>query len=191
MSRQAPASSCVEPPVVHALTRPTSTARRWRGRIERVVAARRRVAVATGSGLLAAALTVVALSSLRSAADPAGSPTGRSADAVPMAATGADRSNPVPPPPVDAAGLDPDQRIIALERSSIALPVGVGAFVEVVGFRPTVTGVQAEVIASRVEVVGLTDEAVLVAVDAEAAYTIGEIAAIGRVTVLGRGLPAG
>lgn len=146
--------------------------------------------IATGSGLLAAGLTVAALSSLRSAADSAGPSIGRSDDSITTATTDADRWKPIPPTPVDGVGLDPDKRIIALERSTIALPVAVGAVVEIVGFRPTVTDVRAEVIAPRAEVIGLTDEAVLVAVDAEAAYSVGEIAAVGQVTLLGREMHA-
>lgn len=170
------------------LTRPSSRARRLRGRVDRLRTAWRRGAVAAGAGLLAAGATVAVLSQ-----PPAAPPQAhRSESATDEGASGPapDVDPPLPTSPGRAA-LDEDLRILALDRSTIALPVSVGSVVEVIGLRPTVTDVHAEVIAGRAEVVGVTDQAILVAVDAEAAHTAAEIAAVGRVTILGRDASAG
>ncbi|MDH3301389.1 MAG: hypothetical protein OES24_12865 [Acidimicrobiia bacterium] len=170
------------------LTRPMSAARRLRGRLDRLRLAWRRVAIATGTGLLAAGVTVAWLSARSTPPFPAHRSTEPADDPLfePESATGQ--------PPKASSGraeLDENLRILALDRSTIALPVSVGSVVEVLGLRPTVADVQAEVITARADVVGMTDEAILVAVDADAAYTAAEIAAVGRVTILGRDVPAG
>lgn len=175
----APHQSTVVPP----LTRPTSTANRLRGRLGRLRLAWRRVAIATGAGLLAAGLTTTWLEAAPRTSQRSAPP--RAATDSPTAA-GADTVGSGPPPV-----LADDQRILALDRSTIALPVTVGDVVELIGLRPSVADVQADVVAARVEVVGLTEQAILLAVDADAAYEAAEIAAVGRVTILGRQQPSG
>lgn len=175
-----PHQSTVVPP----LTRPTSTANRLRGRLGRLRLAWRRVAIATGAGLLAAGLTTAWLEAAPRTSEPNAPPRAAADDAPTAAGAGNVGSG---PPPV----LADDQRILALDRSAIALPVTVGDVVDLIGLRPSVADVQAEVVAERVEVVGLTEQAILVAVDADAAYEAAEIAAVGRVTILGRGQPSG
>ena len=183
-------SASVETPT-RTLTRPSSRSHRLRGRADRLRATWLRAVGAVGVGLVAAALTVAGLSAHRSDPDDQG-----------PAVAGADELDHRPEAESDASatvgavadGVGPlahDQRILALERSAIVLPVSVGSTVEVVGFLSSVTDVEAEVIATRAEVVGVTDQAVLVALGAEAAYRAGEIAAVGRVTILGREHPPG
>lgn len=174
--------------VAPTLTRPTSAARRLRGRFDRLRLAWRRVAIATGTGLLAAGVTVAWLS-VRSTPP---LPTDRSIAPADDALVELESDTGQPPrAPSGRAELEENLRILALDRATIALPVSVGSVVEVLGLRPTVADVQAVVITARADVVGVTDEAILVAVDADAAYTAAEIAAIGRVTILGRDTPGG
>ncbi len=161
------------------LIRPASVRGRLSGRAQRLRAGWRRIAIAAGSGLTAAALAVAALSTL------GGSGADRAADIV-------DQEAPQPPQAAPLAvdeRLDDDRRVVAIDRSVVALPVSVGSIVEVVGLRPTVTEVDTEVIAASAEVVGVTDEAVLLVMDAEAAHRVGEIAHVGAISVFGRELP--
>ncbi len=171
-----------QPTVVSALTRPTSTANRLRGRLGRLRLAWRRVAIATGAGLLAAGLTTAWLEAASHTSERRAPPRAAADDSL----TAADTVGSGPPPV-----LADDQRVLALDRSTIALPVTVGNVVEVIGLRPSVADVQVEVVAARAEVVGVTEQAILLAVDAEAAYEAAEIAAVGRVTILGREQPTG
>lgn len=172
------------PAITPALTRPTSTANRLRGRLDRLRRVWRRVAVSGAAGLLAAGATTAWLTA---------GPLGPAEDGGLPAATGnpstVDAVDVAPPTPAGRPALADDQRILALDRSGIALPVTPGSVVEVVGLRPTITDVRAEVLAARAEVVGVTDQAILVAVDADAAHAAAEIAAVGRVTILGREWP--
>lgn len=167
------------------LVRPTSASHRLRGRFDRLRLVWRRVAIAAGAGLTAAGLTMAWLT----AGPPNGDRDRQTQGASDDAATGdlpADRA-----PAQDQAPLADTERILALDRSTIALPVSVGSVVEVIGLRPTVADVRAEVIAARAGVVGVTDQAILVAVDADAAHRAAEIAAVGQVTILGRDGTAG
>lgn len=169
------------------LARPTTATRRLRGRFGRLRLVWRRAAVATVAGLLAAGLASAWLT-----APPTSDPEQRStapAD-VPVVIAPLDGLTPGPRSAGQVA-LGNDQRILALDRSAIALPVSPGSIVEVIGLRPAIDDVRAEVITTRAEVVGVTDQAILVLVDAGAAYTAAEIAAVGRVTILGRDQPTG
>ncbi len=159
------------------LPRPVSSRHRVRGRLQRLRLGWRRPALALAAGLSAAAVTVSALSATGSgpkteAADPA-------------------------PPVVDSARsvdeptrLDTDQRVVAIDRSMVALPVAVADVVELVALRPTATDYEAEVITAEAEVVGVTEDAVLLAMDSNAAYRTGETSAVGSIMVLGQALPA-
>ncbi|MDH4280865.1 MAG: hypothetical protein OEW83_22590 [Acidimicrobiia bacterium] len=173
--------------VTATLVRPTTATRRLRGRLGRLRLVWRRVAIAAGAGLLAAGLATAWLTA------PATSDGGRRTAAAaddPVIGAALDGLTPAPTSAGQEALAD-DQRILALDRSAIALPVSPGSVVEVIGLRPTVDDVRAEVITARAEVVGVTDQAILVLVDAGPAYTAAEIAAVGRVTILGRDQPPG
>lgn len=176
-----------QPTIAPALVRPTSTAYRLRGRLGRLRLVWRRLAFAAGAGLLAAGLTMAwwAAPSSSERRDPQRT----AVDESPFVAGAGEPGS--PETPTDRPALGDDQRIVALDRSTIALPVTVGTVVEVIGLRPVGPDVRAEVIAARADVVGVTDEAVLVAVDADAAHQAAEVAAVGRVTILGRERPAG
>lgn len=186
--RRAPETQPDRSTVAPTLPRPTSTANRLRGRLGRLRLAWRRLAFAVGAGLLAAGLTTAWLGAGPSSTEPR-SPVRTEVDGS-AAVAGAGDSGP-PPTPTDRPELADDQRILALDRSAIALPVTVGTVVEVIGLRPAVADVRTEVIEARAHVVGVTDQAVLVEVDADAAYRAAEIAAVGRVTILGRTRPLG
>ncbi len=165
------------------LVRPTSTTARLRGRLARLRLGWRRLAVAAGAGLSAAILTVVWLSS--APAEPDEVSTSNTGDTPPEEPATAE-----PDPSAQHENrIGADQRIVALERSTVEVPVTIGSVVEVIGLRPTVTDVQAEVIAPRAQVVGLTDDAVMVVLDVEAAHLAVELASEGRVAILGRERP--
>ena len=159
--------------------RPKSARRRVRGRLQRLWIARRRAATAAGLGLLAAGSTILALSALRPLSEPVIPEASPPESDTSVGATASTRE------PV----LDDNQRILALDRSAVVLPVEVGSSVELVGLRQTVIDVETEVIAERAEVAAVTDQAVLLIVGAEAARTATEVAAMGQLAVLGRDHP--
>lgn len=164
------------------LTRPTTTRRRWSGRIARLRIRWRRLTASVAVGLAAAALTILALSSLTD-----DSIVEQLEPVTEVSTTDADATGPAGKQDDEVGGrtLEADQRIVALDRSAVALPVSLGAEVEVVGLRPTVTDMETEVISPRAEVIGVTDDVILLVMHVDAAHRAGEIDAIGSLTLFG------
>jgi len=192
------------PPDGHALglpARPSTARGRWRGRLESLRIKWRRL---TGALVIGVGVGLVALAVLQQIDGPGDAPRSPGPPLDLALSTGAANGEMAVPngaesdgPESDRAGSDGDrtaidgeQRVMAVDLDSTPLPLQAGDRVELIGLSPTVTAMEAIVIAADAEVVAVTSDAVLLLVTADQALQASEIQAIGALTVFGLARPA-
>lgn len=164
------------------LARPGSRTGRLRGRLEQLRAQRRRLTLSALIGLCTSGMTLAALATI--SVD----------ESEPLPLSTLDRSaNTEQPATVTLGAEQPEMvenaRMLAVDLSSIQIPLAVGDKAELIGLRPTIEAMTSQVIAKEAVVVAVTDQAVLFMISASEAHEALEISAVGSIKVLGLAVP--